>query len=444
MLNMDDEISYIENDIGLSKNDKIVVGVSGGPDSMALLDVLNSIKSKYDLVLICAHVNHGKRKESDQEKIDLEKYCNENNIIFEYVKISKWGEDNFHNEARSARYNFFEDIIKKYNAKYLMTAHHADDLIETILMRIVRGSTLKGYSGFAKFIEKDNYFIVRPLITKTKDELLEYVNSKNIKYACDESNNEDHYTRNRYRHVVLPFLKKEDKNVHKKFLKFSDTLLENSEFIDNEAKKSFNKVVQNGKIIIDKFLELDHVIQTKIVYNILEKIYGDDLLIVGDTHVELILSLIKSNKPNSLIHLPNNVIVNKSYNEVTFSYDEQTSDTFEIEINGQVNLPNGKNIDIISDVNDKSNYVTRFNSKEVSLPLFVRNKRAGDKIEVKGMNGTKKVNHIFIDNKIKMSDRNEWPIVLDSNEVIVWVPGLKKSKLDKDIGEEYDIILKYY
>ncbi len=444
MLNMDDEISYIENDIGLSKNDKIVVGVSGGPDSMALLDVLNSIKSKYDLVLICAHVNHGKRKESDQEKIDLEKYCNENNIIFEYVKISKWGEDNFHNEARSARYNFFEDIIKKYNAKYLMTAHHADDLIETILMRIVRGSTLKGYSGFAKFIEKDNYFIVRPLITKTKDELLEYVNSKNIKYACDESNNEDHYTRNRYRHVVLPFLKKEDKNVHKKFLKFSETLLENSEFIDNEAKKSFNKVVQNGKIIIDKFLELDHVIQTKIVYNILEKIYGDDLLIVGDTHVELILSLIKSNKPNSLIHLPNNVIVNKSYNEVTFSYDEQTSDTFEIEINGQVNLPNGKNIDIISDVNDKSNYVTRFNSKEVSLPLFVRNKRAGDKIEVKGMNGTKKVNHIFIDNKIKMSDRNEWPIVLDSNEVIVWVPGLKKSKLDKDIGEEYDIILKYY
>lgn len=444
MLNMDDEISYIENDIGLSKNDKIVVGVSGGPDSMALLDVLNSIKSKYDLVLICAHVNHGKRKESDQEKIDLEKYCNENNIIFEYVKISKWGEDNFHNEARSARYNFFEDIIKKYNAKYLMTAHHADDLIETILMRIVRGSTLKGYSGFAKFIEKDNYFIVRPLITKTKDELLEYVNSKNIKYACDESNNEDHYTRNRYRHVVLPFLKKEDKNVHKKFLKFSETLLENSEFVDNEAKKSFNKVVQNGKIIIDKFLELDHVIQTKIVYNILEKIYGDDLLIVGDTHVELILSLIKSNKPNSLIHLPNNVIVNKSYNEVTFSYDEQTSDTFEIEINGQVNLPNGKNIDIISDVNDKSNYVTRFNSKEVSLPLFVRNKRAGDKIEVKGMNGTKKVNHIFIDNKIKMSDRNEWPIVLDSNEVIVWVPGLKKSKLDKDIGEEYDIILKYY
>ncbi len=444
MLNMDDIKDYIRNDIGLIENDNIVVGVSGGPDSMALLSILIDIKEKYNIKIICAHINHTRRKESDQEKINLEKYCKENNIIFEYLRIEDWGDDNFHNEARMARYNFFEELIEKYNAKYLMTAHHADDLMETILMRIVRGSTLKGYSGFSKIMHKNNYTIVRPLITKTKFELLKYLEENNISYAVDESNNEDHYTRNRYRHVVLPFLKKEDKNVHKKFLKFSETLLENSEFIENEAKKVFNKVVQDGIIYIDKFNEVDKVIKTKIIYDILEKIYGDDLLIVGDVHVDLILNLINSNKANSSVHLPNNVIVIKSYNEISFSYDEDRDISYEIELSEHVNLPNGKNIDMIDDISDTSNFVIRINSKDVALPLYVRNKRDGDKMEVKGMDGTKKVNHIFIDDKIKMSERDTWPVVLDSKNKIVWIPGLKKSKLDNDIGKVYDIILKYY
>ena len=444
MPDMSDVYNFIRNEIGIEYNDKIVAGVSGGPDSMALLNILNSLKNELGIVLICAHVNHNKRKESEQEKKDLEEYCKKNDIIFEYIKITKWGEDNFHNEARVARYNFFDELVHMYGAKYLMTAHHADDLMETILMRIVRGSTLKGYSGFSRVIKKEDYTVVRPLITKTKAELLEYVEANNIKYATDESNNEDHYTRNRYRHVVLPFLKKEDLNVHKKFIKFSETLLETSEFIDNEAKRVFNKVVQNGTINIEKFNELDKIIQTKIIYNILEQIYGDDLLIVGDVHVDLIFSLIKSSKSNSVIHLPNNVIVVKAYNEISFSFDEEKDDLYEVELNGQINLSNGKNIDIIKDTADTSNYVTRLSSKEISLPLYVRNKRDGDKMEVKGMDGTKKVNHIFIDNKIKISDRVSWPIVLDAKENIVWVPGLKKSKLDKEIGQEYDIILKYY
>ena len=90
------------------------------------------------------------------------------NIIFEYIKIENWGDDNFHNEARTVRYNFFDEIVELYSARYLMTAHHGDDLIETILMRIVRGSTLKGYSGFSRIVQKDNYTLVRPLITVTK------------------------------------------------------------------------------------------------------------------------------------------------------------------------------------------------------------------------------------------------------------------------------------
>ena len=441
---MEEVYNFIRNQIDLRPNDKIVVGVSGGPDSMALLYILNEFKKKMGLKLICAHVNHNVRKESDNEEKYVKSYCEENNIIFESVKIKFWGDDNFENEARSKRYNFFEELIESYNAKYLMTAHHADDLIETILMRIVRGSTLKGYSGFSRIVDKNNYKIIRPLITLTKDEIIEFNKLNNIKYFIDSSNNEDYHTRNRYRHVILPFLKKENPNVHKKFIKFSETLLENSEFIDREANKVFNRVFQDGVLFIDKFIELDKVIQTKIIYSILEKIYGDDLLIVNDAHVELIFNLIKSNKSNSIVHLPNNVIIIKAYNELSFSYDEEQYDEYEMEIDKVVNLPNGKIIESVNYSNDTSNFTTRINSKEVKLPLYVRNRRDGDKMEVKGLNGSKKLSEIFINEKIKSVDRDSWPVVLDSENTIIWIPGLKKSKLDRKNNEEYDIILKYY
>lgn len=440
---MEEVYEFIGKKLKLTEIDTVVIGVSGGPDSMALLYIVNQFKEKIGFKIICAHVNHNKRPESEKEQKCLEKYCKENNIIFEYIKINNWGDDNFHNEARTVRYNFFDEIINIYSARYLMTAHHGDDLIETILMRIVRGSTLKGYSGFSRIVDKGNYTLVRPLITVTKTEIEDFDIKNNIWYAIDSSNNEDHYTRNRYRHKVLPFLKKEDPNVHKKFLKYSKTLLENNEFIENEASKYFNKVFHNGNLNIDKFVQLDKVIQSKIIYNILERIYGDDLFIICDAHVDLIFNLISSSKSNSIVHLPNNLVVIKSYNDLVFTYDEEQTDKYEIEVINIVNLPNGKIIEKTTDTNEISNNIIRLNSKEIALPLYVRNKRNGDKMTIKGMTGTKKISDIFIDDKIKTSERNAWPVVLDSEENIVWLPGLKKSKFDKKISQEYDIILRY-
>lgn len=441
---MEEVYEFIRTKIGLKPNSTIVIGVSGGPDSMALLHIMNEFKNTFGLKIICAHVNHNVREESEQERIDLEGYCSKNNIIFEYIKVEKWSSDNFHNEARSVRYNFFQELIDNYDANFLMTAHHGDDLIETILMRIVRGSTLKGYGGFSRVVDKGTYKIVRPLITLTKDEILDFVIKNNINYAHDKSNDEDHYTRNRYRHTVLPFLKKEEASVHKKFLKFSETLLENNAYISKETEKVLNKVFQNGILDVNKFVMLDKVIQTKIIYNILEKIYEDDLIIIGDVHVELILNLINSNKSNSSIYLPNKVAVIKSYNEISFDYIDIQEEDYNIKIDNIANLPNGKIIQKLSESSDTSNYTIRLNSSEVKLPLYVRNRRNGDKMVVKGLNGSKKVNDIFIDEKIKKSLRESWPIVLDSENNIVWVPGLKKSNLDKKLTEVYDIILKYY
>ncbi len=441
---MEEVYNFIRTKLSLKTGDVVVAGISGGPDSMALLYILNEFKNKLDLKLVCAHINHNVREESDKEEEDLRKFCLKNKIIFECKKIDKWSNDNFESEARSVRYNFFEELVENYGAKYLMTAHHADDLMETILMRIVRGSTLKGYSGFERIVEKENYTLVRPLYSVTKSQIEEFCKLNKIEYAVDKSNSDMKYTRNRYRSILLPFLKNENKNVHKKFIKFSETLIENSNYINREVNKVFNKVFQNGRLDLDKFEDLDKLIQTNIIYNILEKIYEDDLITIGDTHVDLIFSIINSNKSSSTVHLPNNIIVIKSYNELIFKYDEVTYYEYDYEINDIVNLPNGKIIERIDDINDNSNNIIRLNSKDVKLPLHVRNRKDGDRMEVKGLNGSKKINDIFIDQKISLEERELWPVVLDSNNNIVWLPGLKKSKLDNKNSAEYDIILKYY
>ena len=244
---------YLVCELGLKYGDTIVVGVSGGPDSMALLHLLSQIKKETDIFIICAHVDHNVRNESSREREFLQKYCDNNQITFESMKIDDYGDDNFHNEARTKRYNYFGKIVKKYGAKYLFTAHHADDLIETILMRIARGSTLRGYSGFSKVVNMGDYKIIRPFISITKDEIIDYLRHHNLSYVQDASNNEDKYTRNRYRKYVLPFLKREDPNIHEKFIKFSNTLIEYNNFIEEQMHSCINDTYKQGVLNIEKF-----------------------------------------------------------------------------------------------------------------------------------------------------------------------------------------------
>ena len=136
---MNEAYKYLDK---LIKNDdKVVVATSGGPDSMALLHLVMQVRKQKNMQIICAHVNHNTGRIGQQEEQEYVKnYCEKNNLIFETMKIENYSDDNFENEARNKRYEYFNKLIKKYNASYLFTAHHGDDLIETILMRIVRGS----------------------------------------------------------------------------------------------------------------------------------------------------------------------------------------------------------------------------------------------------------------------------------------------------------------
>jgi tRNA(Ile)-lysidine synthase len=164
---------------------------------------------------------------------------------------------------------------------------------------------------------------------------------------------------------------------------------------------------------------------------------------LGDKHIDLILSLIHNNKSNSFINLPNEVIARKNYNTFEFVKEMDVIASYEIEFDKIIHLPNNHKIEKIMETDDNSNNICRLNSSEITLPLLVRTRRVGDRIAVKGLNGTKKVKDIFIDKKIPLLDRDLWPIVLDSTGRIVWIPGIKKSKFDKKKNETYDIILKY-
>lgn len=440
---MNSVINFLEKDVGLKNGDIIVLGNSGGPDSMCLLNILLQLRSKYNLKIICAHVNHNIRRESASEKEFLMQYCLSYDVVFESMTIERYGDDNFHNQARKIRYSFFNNLVKKYEANYLMTAHHGDDLIETILMRIVRGSTLKGYSGFNKVMDNGNFKTVRPLIFVTKEDIVKYDKENNIPYVTDQSNYKGKYTRNRYRMNILPFLKEEDLKVHEKFIKFSETLEEYDNFINSEIRRTISRVYKDGVIDIERYRELDSLIQKKVIYFVLEELYKEDLMIINDRHVNIIMNLLNSKRSNARVCLPHNIEVVKCYEKVEFTNQIKEVVSYEIELIKFASLPNGHKLEFVSEEEGNGNDVCRIASDEVELPLYVRTRQHGDRMFLKKIDGYRKIKDIFIDCKVPIKDRDKWPVVVDSKDRIIWLPGLKKSKFTKLKSEKYDIIIKY-
>lgn len=418
-------------------NNYVVIGVSAGPDSMCLLDLLQKKTTK---IVVC-HINHNVRKESIEEEEYITKYCQDKNIILEKTTINNYQENNFENEARKKRYMFYEEILKKYNSKTLLLAHHGDDLIETILMKISRGSNLEGYAGIKEISNVKNYQIIRPLLKYTKEDIINYNKSNNIKYYNDSSNQSTNYTRNRYRLNILPLLKKEDKNIHKKYLKYSKTLIEYDDYIKREVKRNINNVYKDNIINIDNLNKLDTFLIKNILYNVINNIYQNKNNIITDRHIQNIISLLNNTKPNIKIDLPNNKEIVKEYNKLIIK--DKTSDikNYKIEFNDKIEIEN-LIIEKIESEDDDSNSVCRLNSKDITLPLYIRNREDGDYIILKGSNNRKKIKEIFIEKKLPLKKRNNYPLLVDSNNNIIWIPNIKKSKFCNKKSENYDIIIR--
>ena len=419
----------------------IIVGVSAGPDSMALLHMLINNTSKK---IICTHINHNVRKQSNEEEAFLKKYCIDNNIIFESMKITDYKENNFENEARKKRYEFYEKILNKYNSHTLLLAHHGDDLIETVLMKIIRGSNLEGYAGIKTYSKQKNYTIIRPLLNLTKEDIIKYNQENKIKYYIDNTNNNDKYTRNRIRLNLLPLLKKENKNIHMKFLKYSNTLQEYYNYVEDITTKKIEKDYKNNTIDISIFNKEHPFMKKNIIFYILSELYNNESNIIKDKNINDILKLIDNTKPNLKIILPKGLIAKKEYNKIIFIKEKNKKNT-----KYKYTLKNTMKIENIiikkeKEIDSDGNNVCRLNSKELKLPLYIRNKKNGDYIYLLGTNGRKKIKDIFIENKMPLNKRETYPLLVDANDTILWIPNIKKSKYNVKKDELYDIILTSY
>lgn len=417
----------------------VVVGVSGGVDSMVLLSIL---KEQISSKIVCAHVHHNLRTESDSELEFVKKYCEENNIIFEYTKLEY--ENKFSESiAREKRYCFFEQVLKKYHSKTLLTAHHGDDQIETIMMKIVRGSSIKGYSGIEKISKRSFYNIYRPLLFLTKENIYQYALEQKIPFCEDYTNDLDEYTRNRFRKYLLPFLKEENHEVHLKFLDFSETLLECNEYLDRVLKEISKTCIIENKISLAGYLKVDSFLKKELIKKYLFDNYGNNIHRISSNHLTMIIKFIDTGITNSTIDLPLGYSLIKKYDFVELIKNKEEK-KYNCKLTDFLELPHGKCIEVLKESNDTSNYVTYLDSNDIKLPLYVRTYQPGDKLVVKNMIGHKKVSDIFTDEKINLEERKEWPVVVDSNNEIIWLPGLKKTYFDRKNTGKYDIILKYY
>ncbi len=427
------ELEFLEANI--TDNSKVIIACSGGPDSMCLLNLLIKLKNKKNLELIVAHVNHKLRTVSDEEAKMVENYAIQNNVVFELKELdyqnTKFSEDDAHRK----RYGFFKSLIKKYKAQYLITAHHGDDLIETILMRIARGSNLNGYIGIKQITKNKDYITLRPLLITTKDEIIKYNKSEFVPYVIDESNDSLKYTRNRYRKKILPFLKDEDKLIHLKYLKFSEELEEYDNFVNNYIKEK--EFIVDNQIVINKIIDESVFIKRKTIELIVKSIQANDYFNISDKQMNELIKLIYNS--NKSIDLNNNYIGlneygylkiikkhNKEYQEIILDKNLEF-----LGFNFYYNCNEGNN----------SNNCIYLSFDEIALPLKLRTRLNGDKIQVLNL-GTKKVNDIFIDNKINKEIRDKFPVLVDANNNIIWLPSLKKSQFCKDKSKKYDIIIK--
>ncbi len=432
---MNNVIKFLKS-LNIWEDEKIVLACSYGPDSMALLDILNNL----GFTVVVAHVNHKLRKEADEEEKKLKKYCESKKIIFESTTITSYGKGNVEAYARNFRYNYFKEIISKYKSRYLFTAHHGDDLIETVIMKIARGATLSSYAGFKKITNLGGYSLVRPLIYLTKEEIIKYNEENNIPYAIDKTNLECDLTRNKCRHKILPILKEINPEIHNKFIKFSNNISESSDFIDREVNKVLKEVYVLNSLDLNNFYLLDDFIKRKVIEKILLDIYKDSISLVTDKHVQMIIDLSNNSKANCFINLPGKKVIVKFYNKIIFDYKPKDPN-YEYILTNEISHDDWK-LKIVSESEiKKSNYVLRIRNNDVVLPLIVRNRKIGDKITLK--NGTKKVGEILSEKKMSINERNKQPLVCDSSGKVLWLPGIKKSKYDSNFDDCYDIIIKY-
>jgi tRNA(Ile)-lysidine synthase len=254
----------------------------------------------------------------------------------------------------------------------------------------------------------------------------------------DPSNKKNIYSRNRFRNEVLPFLKAENQHVHQHFQRFSEELQNDEILLQELTVQRMNKVMkkrEKNKITIDiiPFLEMPISLQRRGIQLILNYLYKVIPVSLSALHIDHVLSLIRHHHPSGTLDFPNSLKIIRSYSLLSFQFEvsESRAYSFEMMEPNEIELPNGASIkmDVIDDKEniETKGYYALFPADKIKLPIEIRTRKMGDRMNLKGMSGTKKLKDIFIDSKVPIQDRDAWPVITDKNGCILWLPGIKKS-----------------
>lgn len=425
---------------------RILVGVSGGPDSLALLHYLWSQREKLALTIVVAHFDHMFRgKESYEDLLFVKNYCEQLHIPIETTRVNvpRYIEETNKSSqvaARECRYSFFSQVMEKHKLHVLALGHHGDDQVETILMRLTRGSTGQARAGIPVKRSFSIGTIIRPFLAVDKEEIEAYCERYGLQPRRDPSNEMDLYLRNRLRKEVVPALKRENTLVHEHFQRFSEELQEDEAYLQQLTKQKVDDLIeneQNEKVVlpIKPFLSMPSSLQRRGIQLILNYLYTKTPASLSATHIDQFFSLITKSQPSGVLHFPLGLYVIRSYGKCLFQFSLPQEEDYYYEMHhpGTIQLPNGSTLTIQysqSSSNGQHQYELVLDPLVVELPIIVRTRKAGDRIVPKGMSGSKKIKSIFIEEKVPIMDRNGWPIITDCNGEILWLPGLKKSHWD--------------
>ncbi|CZR82746.1 TPA: tRNA lysidine(34) synthetase TilS [Clostridioides difficile] len=450
----DKVLSTINKHNLIQKGDKIVLGLSGGPDSVCLLHVLNRLKKDFNIEIYAAHLNHQIRGiEAQKDALYVSKLCEDMGIIFfvKSINVPKYCENeglSLEEGARKLRYEMFYEIKDKIKANKIAIGHNLNDQAETVMMRIMRGTGLKGLKGIDYI--RDNC-IIRPILDVERNEIEEYCEAYNLNPRIDKTNLENIYTRNKIRLDLLPYMKDNfNSNVIESIVRMSNSLKSDNDYIEKEAEAKFREVSnikEKGfvEINLDDFVCLHDAIKVRVLRNSIKHILGDTNF-VDQRHIEDIMSLKDNSKVNKMLTLPRNIFVYRKKDSIILTNEEIVNEEIEfyynVPSNGFIKIKELKQIietQVMSIDRYKSmkldNSSKGFDFNKVKGGIVIRSRRQGDKIKL--AMGSKKVKDLFIDLKIPREERCKIPIITDS-EGIICVGDYKISenyKIDENTKE---------
>ncbi|MEA5002610.1 MAG: tRNA lysidine(34) synthetase TilS [Christensenella sp.] len=425
---------FIQENNLIEAGQTVGVAVSGGPDSMALLSCLCLLAPSAFFSVVCVHFEHGIRGQESLDDADfVSQYCAEHNIPFymsaaDVPSLAEEWHVGKQSAAKRAREEYFKSLTENGDVDVIATAHHLDDNAESVLMHILRGSGTDGLRG----IHPKNAEIIRPLLCVNRQEILAYLEEKGIGYVTDKTNEENEYTRNFIRNVLMPQLRERiNPDVAGALNRLSVIAEYDAKYIGDMAQRDFAQCakVLNDSVEIDigMFGRLSEAIRCRIVRLACEKLYITQD--VQNVHVLSVLALADKNRTGSRVNLSNNLYAAVEYGKLLIGFSARESDVsfcmpFDFEATNE--LPDGSTVAIGDvyecDYENSDPNIAYVDADKLPGALMLRTRYHGDMIHPLGAPGKKKLKDYFIDKKLPRGERDKTPLLADGSR-IVWAAG---------------------